>query len=131
MTYLGRGTNIYKELDVFARLSLVRQKVTSAEHQIRIKLTMQPLLNTHTHTHATTTTTTYGDTKIYIDWQFKMVQYKIKFSYIPMTNLFKGGCPRGVMVKEMDFGIQSRYYDHLRVNTIGKGMNPLILPAMV
>ena len=48
-----------------------------------------------------------------------------------------GGCPRGVMVKAMDCGIvvrefvlQSRYHVHFRANTLGKGMNPLILPAM-
>ena len=47
------------------------------------------------------------------------------------------GCPRGVMVKPMDCGIvvhefvlQSHYYVHFRANTLGKGMNPLILPAM-
>ena len=47
------------------------------------------------------------------------------------------GYPRGVMVKAMDCGIvlsefvlQSRYYVHFRANTLGKGMNPLILPAM-
>ena len=41
-------------------------------------------------------------------------------------------CPHGIMVKAMDCGIvvrefvlQSRYYVHL-----GKGVNPLILPAM-
>ena len=46
-------------------------------------------------------------------------------------------CPRGVRVKAMDCGIvvsefvlQSRYYVHIRSNTLGKGMNPLILPAM-
>ena len=46
-------------------------------------------------------------------------------------------CPRGVMVKAMDCGIvvrefvlQSRYYVHFRANTLRKGMNPLILPAM-
>ena len=46
-------------------------------------------------------------------------------------------CPRGVMVKAMDCGIvvsefvlQSRYCVHFRANTLGKGMNPLILPAM-
>ena len=46
-------------------------------------------------------------------------------------------CPRGVMVKAMDCGIvvrefvlQSRYYVIFRTNTLGKGMNPLILPAM-
>ena len=44
--------------------------------------------------------------------------------------------PRGVMVKALDCGIvvrefvlQSRYYVHFRANTLGKGMNPLILPA--
>ena len=47
------------------------------------------------------------------------------------------GCPRGVMVKAMDYGIivsefilQSRYYVHFWANTLGKVMNPLILPAM-
>ena len=45
------------------------------------------------------------------------------------------GCPRGVMVKAMNYGIvvrefvlQSRYYVHFRANTLGEGMNPLILP---
>ena len=47
------------------------------------------------------------------------------------------GCPHGVMVKVMDCGIvvskfilKSRYYIHFWANTLGKGMNPLILPAM-
>ena len=51
--------------------------------------------------------------------------------------MMERGCPRGVMVKAMDYGIvvhefvlQSRYYVHFRANTLGKGMNPLILPAM-
>ena len=50
---------------------------------------------------------------------------------------FLWGCPRGVMVKVMDCGIgvrefvlQSHYYVHFRANTLGKGMNPIILPAM-
>ena len=53
-------------------------------------------------------------------------------------NLLKApliGCPCGVMVKAMNCGIvvrefvlQSRYYVHFRANTLGKGMNPLILP---
>ena len=41
----------------------------------------------------------------------------------------------GVMVKAMNYGIvvrefvlQSRYYVHFRANTLGKDMNPLILP---
>ena len=48
-----------------------------------------------------------------------------------------GGSTIGVMVKAMDCGIvvrefvfQSRYYIHFWANTLGKGMNPLILPAM-
>ena len=48
----------------------------------------------------------------------------------------KGG-PRGVMVKAMDWEIvvselvlQSRHYVHFRANTLGKGMNPRILPVM-
>ena len=51
--------------------------------------------------------------------------------------LLRWGYPRGVMVKAMDCGIvvrefvlQSRYYVHFRSNTLGKGMSPLILPAM-
>ena len=46
-------------------------------------------------------------------------------------------CARGEMVKAMDCGIivsefvlQSCYYVYFRVNTLGKGMNLLILPAM-
>ena len=49
--------------------------------------------------------------------------------------LLAGG--RGVMVKAMDcriivskFILQLRYYIQSRTNTPGKGMNPLILPAM-
>ena len=41
------------------------------------------------------------------------------------------------MAKEMDyesvvseFELQLHYYVHFRTNTQGKGMNPLILPAM-
>ena len=44
---------------------------------------------------------------------------------------------RGVMVKAMDCGIgvsefelQSCYCVHFCTNTLGKGMNPLILPAL-
>ena len=57
-----------------------------------------------------------------------------------LGNLFQSmpvGCPRDVMVKAMDYGnvgsefvLKSRYYVHFRANTLGKGTNPLILPAM-
>ena len=57
-------------------------------------------------------------------------------NYLQMKK-WKRGYPRGVMVKATDCGIvvsefilQSRYYVHFRANTLGKGMNPLILPAM-
>ena len=47
------------------------------------------------------------------------------------------GVITSVMVKAMDcrivvseFVLQSRYYVHFRANTLGKGMNPAILPAM-
>ena len=47
------------------------------------------------------------------------------------------GCPGGVMVKVKDcrivvseFKLHLRYYVHFLANTLGKGMNPLILPAM-
>ena len=56
---------------------------------------------------------------------------------IHVGNIIEGGCPRGVMVKAMDYRIivsefvlQSGYYVHFRTNTHGKGMNPLILPVM-
>ena len=60
-----------------------------------------------------------------------------KLVILVFTIYLKGWCPRGVMVKAIECGIvvsefvlQSRYYVHFRANTLGKGMNPLILPAM-
>ena len=54
---------------------------------------------------------------------------------VQVRNFLLPLCPRGVMVKAMNCGIvvrefvlQSRYYVHFRANTLGKGMNPLILP---
>ena len=51
--------------------------------------------------------------------------------------IYNMGGPRGVMVKAMDcrivvceFVLESGYYVHFRANTLGKGMNPLILPTM-
>ena len=47
------------------------------------------------------------------------------------------GCLCGVGVKAIDCGtvvnkfkLQSHYYIHFQTNTLGKGKNPLILPAM-
>ena len=57
--------------------------------------------------------------------------------FLPDVFQMTWGCPRGVMVKAMDCGIvvsefelESCYYFHFRANTLGKDMNPLILPAM-
>ena len=68
--------------------------------------------------------------------QGRALEYTKCITYRWVRNL-GGGCPRGVMVKAMDCGIvvsefvlQSRYYVHFRANTLGKGMNPLILPGM-
>ena len=33
-------------------------------------------------------------------------------------------------IEVSDFVLQSRYYVHFRTNTLGRGMNPFILPAM-
>ena len=45
-------------------------------------------------------------------------------------------CYQQYIIKVMDYGMivsefehQSRYYVHFRANTLGKDMNPLILPA--
>ena len=64
----------------------------------------------------------------------KSVQLYVRLSSRPLGHQAEG-CPRGVMVKAMHCGIvvrefvlQSRYYVHFRANTLGKGMNPLILP---
>ena len=67
------------------------------------------------------------------------VMYVCMFVCIPTVHIYLSIyhilCPRGVMVKAMNCGIvvrefvlQSRYYVHFRANTLGKGMNPLILP---
>ena len=35
----------------------------------------------------------------------------------------------GIVVRE--FELQLRYYIHFRTNTLGKGMNPFILPPII
>ena len=82
--------------------------------------------------------TNYIDSSIYL-YLIIILLYTVPFNineYVPFIKN-TGGCPRGVMVKAMDSGIvirefvlQLRYYVHFRANTLGKCMNPLILPAM-
>ena len=89
------------------------------------------------HGRAATQTNTWK----YWNWlnkgRYGSVLSKQDFSIIIFFHKNLWGCSRGVMVKAMDCGIvvsefvfQSRYYVHFRANTLGKGMNPLILPAM-
>ena len=57
-----------------------------------------------------------------------------------VTQVFQvmlGGCPHGVMAKAMvcgivvsEFVLHLCYYVHFWANSLGKGTNPLILPAM-
>ena len=61
----------------------------------------------------------------------------LRYYVYPHTLYIYRGCPCGVMVKAMDcrivvseFVFQLHYYVHFWANTLGKGMNPLILPAM-
>ena len=71
-------------------------------------------------------------------WQWRVTPHSPKFQLycnLIIRLLRCLGCPRGVTVKAMNCGIvvrefvlQSRYYVHFRANTLGKGMNPLILP---
>ena len=65
------------------------------------------------------------------------ISYSYELNSITTIILQRGACPRGVMVKAMDCGIvvsdfefQSRYYVYFWTNTLGKRMNPLILPSM-
>ena len=64
-----------------------------------------------------------------------MIKTQEDFFIKIFTSHFMRWCPRGVMVKAMscgivvrEFALQSRYYVHFRANTLGKGMNLLILP---
>ena len=68
-------------------------------------------------------------------WKYIFVLYVINDQIVKLTLAW--GCPRGVMVKAMDcvivvseFVLQSRDYVHFQANTLGKGRNPLILPAI-
>ena len=66
-----------------------------------------------------------------LDYNIIVSNCKLKSrTYIHLRTITLGGCPRGVMVKAM-FVPQSRYYVHFRANTLGKGMNPLILPPAI
>ena len=78
---------------------------------------------------------TYKNLSINIFW-FVLIRV-IEHKCLRWHLIADGGCPRGVMVKAMDCGIvvrefvlQSRYYVPFQANTLGKVMNPLILPAM-
>ena len=69
---------------------------------------------------------------------FLFMTFKYNVNYVNFCLWFWNvpGHSRGVMVKALDYGIvvsefelQPRYYVHFRTLTLGKGMNPIILPA--
>ena len=76
--------------------------------------------------------------KVQINQRTESLLYIYIYIYIDQHILKEfRGFPHGVMVKAMDCGIvvrefvlQSRYYVHFRAKSLGKWMNPLILPAM-
>ena len=58
-------------------------------------------------------------------------------SFSPVSTKKHWGSPRGIMTfvldcdfEVTDFKLQMRHYVHFLINTLGKGMNPLISPAM-
>ena len=66
--------------------------------------------------------------------EFRLMKIDFCYTYY---NITLRGCPRVVMAKAMDCGIvvsefvlPSRYYVHFRADTLGKGMNPLILQGI-
>ena len=72
-----------------------------------------------------------------LNGQTRTTAKMFKWNTIYSETHIDGECPRSVMVKAIDCGIvvsefvlQSRYYVHFRANTLGKGMNPLILLGM-
>ena len=65
-----------------------------------------------------------------------MSNFEISEITCKFQNSTGSGCPRGAMVNALDceivvseFVLQSCYYFHFRANTLGKGINPLILPT--
>ena len=103
-------------------IKLFRQNVSLLFNQTCLN---ERLLPNHTHTH----THTHIYIHIYIYNQKTTILYEFPSS--------RGGCPRGIMIKVLDWGIvvsefelKSRYYVHFWTNTLRKGINPLILPAM-
>ena len=78
----------------------------------------------------------YPNPILFTKYNTNIVQYHIVIQYT--LTYTHGGCPCGVMVKAMDcriivsdFVLQLRYYVHFRANTLGKGVNPLILQLWV
>ena len=81
-------------------------------------------------------------TNLLLPWYTRTHTYILDWDIHELLNSHKDfqnepGCLRGVMAKAIDYGIvvsefvlQSRTYVHFRANTLGKGINPFILPAM-
>ena len=68
-------------------------------------------------------------------WYFMCIFYILFAEKIHIEH--QGQIPHGVVAKVLDYSVvvnefdhQNRYYVHFRTNTLGKGMNPLILLAI-
>ena len=71
--------------------------------------------------------TNTNPTELVLD--YKLVVVSVWFLQVPGGgSSLCNGMDCGIVVSE--FVLQSRCYVHFRANTLGKGMNPLILPAM-
>ena len=60
--------------------------------------------------------------------KFSIQLNELTFWQFKYSHGLSEGCPCGIIVTE--FELQLHYYIHFQINTLGKGMNPLILPAM-
>ena len=79
-----------------------------------------------------------------VDYSFLLQYFHFIYSllllqlfYYWFHSIFLVGYPCGVMVNVLEskiivseFELKLHYYFHFRTNTLGKGMEPLILPAM-
>ena len=112
---------------------LLQPQLSGLDFQFKIQENIQQLGMRSTEGIAFVQSCALSKVAVHLSW-FKVWDFK---SFNASVSILSRGCPHGVMVKAKDCGIvvrefvlQSRYYVHFRTNTLGKGMNPLILPAM-
>ena len=123
--YSSRHTDT-QSIQTYRRISLLIHKSIHSGTQ-----SDYPSIDPYTHTHnlsiRNSSHTNYLSTHLckYVDTQFTHPSILQSINSDSQTqSIFD--C--GIVVREVV--LQSRYYVHFRANTLGKGMNPLILPAM-